>query len=80
MGLEPAAVEPHRLPADRATRDRHPAPGLCDGALASPDSLVLANYNRARRAFLAGLVLMAAGIALALLLDALGFGQRNLLH
>lgn len=48
--------------------------------LLSPDSLVLANYTRARIAFLAGLMAMAAGIAIALTLDVLGYGQRNLLR
>jgi hypothetical protein len=48
--------------------------------LFSPRALVLANHERARVAFLAGVVLVAAGIAIALLLDVLGLGQRSLLH
>jgi hypothetical protein len=48
--------------------------------LFSPRSLILVVHERARRAFLSGLVLVAAGIATALLLDVLGYGQRNLLR
>jgi hypothetical protein len=48
--------------------------------LLSPRSLILANHERARRAFLAGVVLVASGIAIALTLDVLGLGQRNLLR
>jgi hypothetical protein len=48
--------------------------------LFAPSSLVLANHEHARTRFLAGVVLVAAGIAIALLLDVLGFGHRALLH
>jgi hypothetical protein len=46
--------------------------------LLSPDSLILANYQRARVTFLFGLGLVAAGIAIAILLDILGLGPRTL--
>jgi len=46
--------------------------------LLAVDSLVLANYERARRIFLAGLSLVAAGVAIAILLDIFGLGPRTL--
>ena len=46
--------------------------------LLSIDSLVLANYERARVVFLVGLSLVAAGVAIAILLDILGLGPRTL--
>ena len=48
--------------------------------LLSPRSLILAIHEQARVSFLAGVVLVAAGIAVALVLDVLGLGQRNLLR
>jgi hypothetical protein len=44
----------------------------------STASLVARNYERARKIFLLGLALVAAGIAVALLLDVLGLGPRTL--
>ena len=46
--------------------------------LLSIDSLVLAKYERARVVFLVGLSLVAAGVAIAILLDILGLGPRTL--
>ena len=46
--------------------------------LLSTACLVARNYERARRVFLVGLALVAAGVALALLLDVLGLGPRTL--
>ncbi len=46
--------------------------------LLSTRSLILANYDRARRIFLIGLGLVAAGVAVAILLDILGLGPRTL--
>ena len=46
--------------------------------LLSIDSLVLANYERARVVFLVDLSLVAAGVAIAILLDILGLGPRTL--
>jgi hypothetical protein len=46
--------------------------------LLSIDSLILAKYERARMVFLIGLSLVAAGVAIAILLDILGLGPRTL--
>jgi hypothetical protein len=46
--------------------------------LLSTQSLLLANYDRARRIFLIGLGLVAGGVAIAILLDILGLGPRTL--
>jgi hypothetical protein len=46
--------------------------------LLSIDSLILANYERARLVFLVGLSLVAAGVAIAILLDIMGLGPRTL--
>jgi ABC-type dipeptide/oligopeptide/nickel transport system permease subunit len=46
--------------------------------LLSTACLVARNYERARWTFLVGLALVAAGVALALLLDVLGLGPRTL--
>jgi hypothetical protein len=46
--------------------------------LLSTQSLILANYDRARRTFLIGLGLVAGGVAIAILLDILGLGPRTL--
>ena len=46
--------------------------------LLSTASLFARNYERARAVFLLGLALVAAGIAVALLLDVLGLGPRTL--
>ena len=46
--------------------------------LLSIQSLDLDNYERAKTIFLAGLTLVAAGIAIAILLDIVGFGPRTL--
>jgi hypothetical protein len=46
--------------------------------LLSIDSLVLAKYERARVVFLVDLSLVAAGVAIAILLDILGLGPRTL--
>jgi len=46
--------------------------------LLSPEILRLSNYERARRYFLAGLTLVAAGVMVAILLDILGIGPRTL--
>jgi hypothetical protein len=46
--------------------------------LLSPDSLLLSKYERARRCFLLGLALVAAGVGVAILLDILGLGPRTL--
>jgi hypothetical protein len=46
--------------------------------LLSTACLVVRNYDRARRTFLVGLALAAAGVAVALLLDVLRLGPRTL--
>jgi hypothetical protein len=46
--------------------------------LLSTQSLHARNYNRARTLFLAGLAMVAAGIAIALMLDVVGYGPRTL--
>lgn len=46
--------------------------------LLSTKSLLVANYDRARVLFLWGLGLVAAGVAVAILLDILGLGPRTL--
>jgi hypothetical protein len=46
--------------------------------LLSTRSLIARNYERARLVFLTGLVLAAAGIVIAMLLDILGLGPRTL--
>ena len=46
--------------------------------LLSTESLFARHYNRARTRFLVGLALVAAGIAVALLLDVVGYGPRTL--
>jgi hypothetical protein len=46
--------------------------------LLSTTSLFARAYERARKTFLLGLALVAAGIAVALLLDVLGLGPRTL--
>ena len=46
--------------------------------LLSVNSLIASNYERARNVFLAGLALVALGIAVAILLDILGLGPRTL--
>jgi hypothetical protein len=46
--------------------------------LLSTRSLHARNYNRARTLFLAGLGMVAAGIAIALMLDVVGYGPRTL--
>jgi len=46
--------------------------------LLSTACLLTRNYERARRTFLFGLTLVAAGGAVALLLDVLGLGPRTL--
>ncbi len=46
--------------------------------LLSPDSLLLAKYERARRCFLLGLGLVAVGVVVAIMLDILGLGPRKL--
>jgi hypothetical protein len=46
--------------------------------LLSTTSLCARAYERARKTFLLGLALVAAGIAVALLLDVLGLGPRTL--
>lgn len=42
-------------------------------------SLYVANYDRARRLFLIGLLIVAAGIGIALLNDVLGFAKMPML-
>jgi hypothetical protein len=44
----------------------------------STQSLILRTYNRAIKTFLIGLGLVAAGVAVAMLLDILGLGPRTL--
>jgi hypothetical protein len=46
--------------------------------LLSTESLFARHENRARTRFLVGLALVAAGIAVALLLDGVGYGPRTL--
>ena len=46
--------------------------------LLSVESLILANYNRMIRIFLAGLVLVSVGVVLAVFVDISGEGQRLL--
>ncbi|MET0606978.1 MAG: hypothetical protein ABWZ80_11015 [Beijerinckiaceae bacterium] len=46
--------------------------------LLSVDSLELERYNRLVRIFLAGLILVAIGVLLAVFLDIAGFGQKLL--
>lgn len=46
--------------------------------LLSPQSLILAKYERARSIFLLGLTLVALGVAGAIMLDILGLGPRTL--
>jgi hypothetical protein len=46
--------------------------------LLSTQSLILRNYDRAKTIFLTGLLLVAAGVAVAILLDVLGVGPRTL--
>jgi hypothetical protein len=46
--------------------------------LLSVESLLVRNYDRAKNLFLAGLALVAAGVAVAILLDILGLGPRTL--
>lgn len=48
--------------------------------LMSTTSLIAANYERARRIFLAGLACVAIGVAVAILTDILGLGPRTLAH
>lgn len=42
--------------------------------LLSVTSLILTNYNRAVRIFMAGLIFVAAGVAIAIFADLLGYG------
>jgi hypothetical protein len=42
------------------------------------ESLIAHNYERSRKVFLVGLALVAAGVAVAILLDILGLGPRTL--
>jgi hypothetical protein len=46
--------------------------------LLSVRSLIVANYERARTIFLAGLALIAVGIGVAIMLDMFGLGPRTL--
>ena len=46
--------------------------------LLAVDSLIVRNYERARLIFLAGLALVAMGVAVAISLDILGLGPRTL--
>jgi hypothetical protein len=48
--------------------------------LLSIDSLELAKYNRMIRIFLAGIILVAAGVFIAVFLDIAGYGQTLLTH
>ena len=48
--------------------------------LMSTASLVVANYERARKTFLFGLACVAIGVAVAILTDILGLGPRTLAH
>lgn len=48
------------------------------GDLLTVNSLVLVNYNRAVRVFLAGLGLVAVGVAMAIFGDLTGYGQHIL--
>jgi uncharacterized membrane protein len=47
-------------------------------SLLSVESLLLRNYNRSVRLFLAGLALVAAGVIVAIAGDVIGFGQNTL--
>jgi hypothetical protein len=47
--------------------------------LLARDSLIAAKYDRSRRLFLIGLVIVAVGIAVALLNDILGLGRMPML-
>jgi hypothetical protein len=47
--------------------------------LLATGSLLVTKYNRARKTFLIGLALVAAGVGIAILLDVLGLGPRTLL-
>ncbi|AYG61662.1 hypothetical protein QD460_11090 [Rhizobium jaguaris] len=47
--------------------------------LLSRDSLLVAKYDRARRLFLIGLLIVAAGIAIALVNDILGISSQKML-
>ena len=49
-------------------------------ALLSVASLAVANYDRAKRNFLAGLALVALGIAASIMLDIMGFDTHTLAH
>src|SRR6478672_8112387 len=51
--------------------------GKAFAALLAVDSLVLRNYERARVVFLIGLTLVAAGIAIAIMLDIFGLETRT---
>jgi hypothetical protein len=48
--------------------------------LLSVASLAVANYDRAKRIFLAGLSLVAFGIAASIMLDIMGFDTHTLAH
>jgi hypothetical protein len=48
------------------------------GAMLFVSSMVMANYERAIRIFLAGLAIVAVGVAIALLGEITGFGQNIL--
>ncbi len=47
--------------------------------LLARDSLIAANYDRSRRLFLIGLVIVALGMGIALLNDILGLGSMQIL-
>ena len=49
------------------------------GSLLFLSSLVVVNYERAIRIFLAGLAIVAVGVAIAILGEIFGFGQQNIL-
>jgi len=46
--------------------------------LMSRESLIAANYDRAKSMFLGGLGCVAAGVAIAIMMDVLGVGPRTL--
>jgi hypothetical protein len=46
--------------------------------LLSTESLLIQNYRRAKNVFLMGLLLVAAGVAMAIMLDIFGLGPRTL--
>ena len=54
--------------------------GKALAALLSVASLAVTNYDRAKHSFLAGLSLVALGIAASIMLDIMGFDTHTLAH